>query len=68
MSENLEFEEISSDEVDRVIAALEELAASVSSQTIQSYLEECSNNIYYLVYEDLLRRLGARRRGEATAE
>lgn len=52
VSENLEFEEISSDEVDRVIAALEELSASVSSQTIQSYLEECSNNIYYLVYED----------------
>lgn len=46
------FEEITSEEVDRVVAALEILSESVSSETIQSLLETCSNEIYYLVYED----------------
>jgi hypothetical protein len=52
VSEDLEFEEISSDEVDRVVAALEELAGSVTSETIRSHIEELSNTIYYLVYDE----------------
>lgn len=52
MSEEIEYEEINSDDVDRVVAVLEELSESVSSETIRAFLEECSNNIYYLVYDD----------------
>ncbi len=52
MTNDLEYEEISSDEVDRVIAALEQISNSTSSDTIKAFLEECSNNVYYLVYED----------------
>lgn len=47
-----EYEEICSEEVDRICAALELLGESVSSETIKSLLEGCSNEIYYLVYED----------------
>lgn len=47
-----EYEEISSDEVDRVIEALEKLAATVQSENIQVILENASNDVYYLVYED----------------
>jgi hypothetical protein len=52
VTNDLEYEEISSDEVDRVIAALEQISNSTSSDTIKAFLEECSNNVYYLVYED----------------
>jgi hypothetical protein len=52
VTNDLEYEEISSDEVDRVIAALEQISSSTSSDTIKAFLEECSNNVYYLVYED----------------
>ncbi len=52
MTEEIEYEEINSDEVDRVVAALEELSTSVSSETIKAFLEECSTNVYYLVYDD----------------
>lgn len=47
-----EYEEISSDEVDRVVAALETLAASVDSENVRAILEAASNDVYYLVYED----------------
>lgn len=47
-----EYEEISSDEVDRVVAELEKLIGTVQSENIQAYLEEALNSIYYLVYED----------------
>ena len=47
-----EYEEISSDEVDRVIEGIEKLMESVSSENIKVILEEASNNIYYLVYTD----------------
>lgn len=47
-----EYEMIHSDEVDRVVAAIESLLPSIESETIRSYLEDCSNSIYYLVYED----------------
>lgn len=52
MSEEIEYEEINSDDVDRIVAALEDLSGSVSSETIKAFLEECSTNIYYLVYDD----------------
>lgn len=51
-SEDLEYEEISSDEVDNVVAALEQLGETIKSDTIRALIEECSNNVYYLVYED----------------
>jgi len=54
-----EFEEISSDEVDRVVDLLDNLIEGVDSDNIKHYLEEASSNIYYLVYEDS--------EGEATA-
>lgn len=47
-----EYEEISSDEVDRIVASLESLIESVASVNIATYLEEAMTNIYYLVYED----------------
>lgn len=47
-----DYEEISSDEVDRVIEALEKLSATVQSENIQVILENASNDIYYLVYDD----------------
>ncbi|MBI1346937.1 hypothetical protein GC163_11685 [bacterium] len=52
MSEEIEYEEINSDDVDRIVAALEDLSSSVNSETIKAFLEECSTNIYYLVYDD----------------
>lgn len=51
-TQNSEYEEISSDEVDNVVAALEQLGETVTSDTIKALIEECSNSIYYLVYED----------------
>lgn len=47
-----EFEEISSEEVDRVVEALDSLIAGVQSENIKHYLEEAASNIYYLVYEE----------------
>lgn len=47
-----EYEEISSEEVDRVVGLLEELMGMVQSQNIRDYLEEASSNIYYLVYDE----------------
>jgi hypothetical protein len=47
-----EFEEISSDEVDRVVEALDALAATAESENIRYYLEEASLKIYLLVYGD----------------
>jgi hypothetical protein len=54
LADNLEFdyEEISTDEVDRVTAALEQLSAGVASQTIREFLEVCSTDIHFLVYDD----------------
>lgn len=47
-----EFEEINSDEVDRVVEVLDGLIENLQSENIKHYLEEASSNIYYLVYED----------------
>ena len=52
MTEEFEYEEVSSDEVDAVVAALEELGGTIQSETIRAYLEECLNNVYYLVYDE----------------
>lgn len=51
-TDDQEFEEISSDEVDRVVDVLDRLIEGVDSDNIKHYLEEASSNIYYLVYED----------------
>lgn len=51
-TEEQEFEEISSDEVDRVVEVLDGLIENVQSENIKHYLEEASSNVYYLVYED----------------
>jgi hypothetical protein len=47
-----EYEEISSEEVDRVVEALDRLMEGVQSENIKHYLEEAASNIYYLVYEE----------------
>jgi DNA-binding transcriptional regulator GbsR (MarR family) len=52
LDENEEFEEITSDEVDRVVEQLEKLMETVSSENIKSYLEEAVNNIFFLMYDD----------------
>ena len=46
-----EYEEITSDEVDRVVSALDDLMESTDSQNIRLFLEEAAANIYALVYE-----------------
>ena len=47
-----DYEEISSDQVDRVVEALETLMATVDSENIRYYLEEATNSIYLLIYDD----------------
>ncbi len=47
-----DYEEISSEEVDRVVEALDRLIAGIQSENIKHYLEEAASNVYYLVYED----------------
>lgn len=47
-----EYEEISSEEVDRVVEALDRLMEGVQSENIKHYLEEAASNIYYLVYDE----------------
>jgi hypothetical protein len=52
LDEGDQYEEITSDEVDRVIQALGALIDSVSSENIKSYLEDAVNNIFLLVYDE----------------
>ena len=47
-----EYEEISSEEVDRVVEAMDRLIEGVQSENIKHYLEEAASKIYYLVYEE----------------
>jgi hypothetical protein len=47
-----DWEEISSDEVDRVVAALDQLIESVQSENIRMFLSEASDSIFGLVYDD----------------
>ncbi|MEP3481927.1 MAG: hypothetical protein ABJZ55_21980 [Fuerstiella sp.] len=51
-STDSDFEEICSDEVDRVVEILDGLIENSQSENIKHLLEEASSNIYYLVYED----------------
>jgi hypothetical protein len=51
-SDEMEYEEITSDEVDSVVEQLERLAETVQSENIKSYLEDAINSIFFLVYED----------------
>jgi DNA-binding transcriptional regulator GbsR (MarR family) len=52
LNEGEEFEEITSDEVDRVVEQLEKLMETVSSENIKAYLEDAVNNIFFLLYDD----------------
>lgn len=55
VNESLEgddFEEITSDEVDRVVEAIEKLNATIDSENIRVILENASNDIWYLVYDE----------------
>lgn len=52
VNDNQEYEEITSDEVDRVIEQLERVMDTVQSENIKSYLEDAINNIFFLVYDD----------------
>jgi hypothetical protein len=47
-----EYEEITSDEVDRVVSELERLMQSIASENIKAHLEEAISNIFFLVYDD----------------
>jgi hypothetical protein len=47
-----EYEEITSDEVDRVVEQLERLMETVQSENIKSYIEDAINSIFFLVYEE----------------
>ncbi|MDG2207805.1 MAG: hypothetical protein P8K78_07865 [Pirellulales bacterium] len=47
-----EEEEISTDEVDRVLDTLTNLLESVESSTVHEYLEEAYHHIFSLVYEE----------------
>ena len=52
LTNNDEFEEISSEEVDRIVEALDRIIEGTQSENIKHYLEEAASNIYYLVYEE----------------
>lgn len=47
-----DYEIITSEEVDSVLDALEQLIASTASENIRSYLEEAADNIFSLVYSE----------------
>ena len=47
-----EYEEITSDEVDRVMEALEQLNTSIDSENIRVIIENAASDIWYLVYDD----------------
>lgn len=48
----IEYEEITSDEVDRVIEELQRLSDTVSSENIKSYLEDAIEHVFLLVYDE----------------
>jgi hypothetical protein len=45
-----DYEVITSEEVDRVLDALDQLIASVQSENVRSCLEEAADSIYALIY------------------
>ncbi len=50
--EDGQFEVITSDEVDRILAELERLIDSTDSENIQVFLEDAHQNIYSLIYDE----------------
>ena len=52
MEEEYEEEEITSEEVDRVLESLTNLLESVESANVHEYLEETYNQIFSLIYEE----------------
>ncbi len=50
LTDSDDFEEISSEEVDRVLVALEDLGGTVASENIRYFLAMASQEIYSLVY------------------
>lgn len=46
------FEIINSNEVDKVVAAIEELMPTIQSENIRQILDEAADEIYGLVYTD----------------
>ncbi len=51
-ADDQDFEEICSDEVDRIVEVLDGLIETIQSENVKHLLEEASSSIYYLVYED----------------
>lgn len=47
-----QIEEISADEVNQIVAALNALQRTAASVTIREFLEDCATNIHYLVHDD----------------
>ncbi len=47
-----EYEEICSEEVDRIVESLDRLIEGVQSENVKHLLEEAASNIYFLVYEE----------------
>ncbi len=47
-----EYEEICSEEVDRVVETLDRLIEGVQSENVKHLLEEAASSIYFLVYEE----------------
>lgn len=47
-----DYEEISSEEVDRVVESLETMMATVDSENIRWFLEDALENVYGLIYSD----------------
>jgi hypothetical protein len=47
-----EFEEITSDEVDRVVESLDQLIQTVESENIRWLLEDAAGKIFSLIYDD----------------
>jgi hypothetical protein len=52
------YEEISAVEVDRILAALDQLIESTESETIRSYLETTAEEISYLVDDEEIDEIG----------
>jgi hypothetical protein len=61
-----EYEEICSEEVDRVVEALDRLIEGVQSENVKHMLEEAASSIYFLVYEE--EELGAEDAGDDDAD
>jgi len=52
MDEAEDYEEIRSEEVDRIVEALDRLIEGAQSENVKHFLEEAASSIYYLIYED----------------